>query len=397
MSTLPTVKAAGTPRSVDCVAAEILDAPRTTPRVWGLPPAERARRALRRLEVPVVADATEACPADGSAVIVRGDIVFDGGALEALVESLDVLVTETGAPDAPGLAAHVSSDRIAAAKAWLERGGPPPHGARAIAAEALRRGYRRELRKREEPFVAVVTADTVEAVERRLFRGAYKGVTDLVTKYLWPLPAMHVTRLCVRLGLTPNMVTSASAVLMLVALWLFWRGDYGWGLLSGCAMTFLDTVDGKLARVTLTATRFGNLFDHGMDIVHPPFWYAAWGLGLASSAVALPPGWLEPSLWAMLAGYIGGRLAEGYFVRRFGFEIFVWRRFDSLSRLVTARRNPNMILLGAGWLAGRPDIGLLAVVFWTLVSTAVLATRAVAAEIDAALGRPVQSWLEAAR
>jgi phosphatidylglycerophosphate synthase len=41
---------------------------------------------------------------------------------------------------------------------------------------------------------------------------------------------------------------------------LFWHGDYGWGLLAGWVMTFLDTVDGMLARVTLTATRFGNLF-----------------------------------------------------------------------------------------------------------------------------------------
>src|SRR3546814_20384038 len=99
-----------------------------------------------------------------------------------------------------------------------------------------------------------------------------------------------------------------------------------------------------------------------MDVVHPPFWYAAWGFGLAPAAMALPPAWLEAGLWAMLAGYVLGRLCEGYFIRRFGFSIFVWRRFDSLSRLITARRNPNIILLGLGWLAGRPDIGLLAVV-----------------------------------
>src|SRR3546814_6269128 len=97
-------------------------------------------------------------------------------------------------------------------------------------------------------------------------------------------------------------------------------------------MTFLDTVDGKLARVTLTATRFGHRFDHGKDVVHPPFWYAAWGFGLAPAAMALPPAWLEAGLWAMLAGYVLGRLCEGYFIRRFGFSIFVWRRFDSLSR-----------------------------------------------------------------
>ena len=42
-------------------------------------------------------------------------------------------------------------------------------------------------------------------------------------------------------------------------------------------MTFLDTVDGKLARVTLTSSPFGNVLDHSLDLIHPPFWYWAWG------------------------------------------------------------------------------------------------------------------------
>src|SRR3546814_16741824 len=95
-----------------------------------------------------------------------------------------------------------------------------------------------------------------------------------------------------------------------------------------------------------------------MDVVHPPFWYAAWGFGLAPAAMALPPAWLEAGLWALLAGYVLGRLCEGYFIRRFGFSIFVWRRFDSLSRLIPARRNPNMILPCLGWLAGTPPNAL---------------------------------------
>ncbi len=95
----------------------------------------------------------------------------------------------------------------------------------------------------------------------------------------------------------------------------------------------------------------------------------------------------------MLAGYVGGRLAEGYFTLRFGIEVFVWRRFDSLSRLVTARRNPNLILLTAAWAAGRPEIGLAAVVVWTLVSTLALLFRVAAAEAADARNRRVVSWL----
>ena len=54
--------------------------------------------------------------------------------------------------------------------------------------------YNSALRKREPPVLERLTPQTVRAVEKRLFQGSYKGVTDLVTKYVWPAPARVVTR-----------------------------------------------------------------------------------------------------------------------------------------------------------------------------------------------------------
>ena len=54
--------------------------------------------------------------------------------------------------------------------------------------------------------------------------------------------------------------------------------------------------------------------------------------------------------WLILIGYIGGRLCEGAFQLWIAsFDIFIWRPMDSFSRLITARRNPNLILLTFGW------------------------------------------------
>ena len=64
------------------------------------------------------------------------------------------------------------------------------------------------------------------------------------------------------------------------------RGAFLSGLVCAWAMTFLDTVDGKLARVTLTSSRIGDVMDHGLDLVHPPFWWWAWGIGLYITASA---------------------------------------------------------------------------------------------------------------
>ena len=71
---------------------------------------------------------------------------------------------------------------------------------------------------------------------------------------------------------------------MILAGFLFSYGYFALGLALGWVMTFLDTVDGKLARVTVTSSKWGNIFDHGIDLIHPPIWYVAWGIGLLSFA-----------------------------------------------------------------------------------------------------------------
>ena len=67
---------------------------------------------------------------------------------------------------------------------------------------------------------------------------------------------------------------------MFAALYYFWLGEWALGFLTGWLMTFLDTVDGKLARTTMTYSWWGNIYDHGIDLIHPPFWYWAWFVGL---------------------------------------------------------------------------------------------------------------------
>jgi phosphatidylglycerophosphate synthase len=211
-----------------------------------------------------------------------------------------------------------------------------------------------------------LTAETARAVEKRQFQGSYKGVTDLVTKHYWPAPARVVTRWCALAGITPNQVTFASFLLVLLAMWLFWTGQFGWGLVAAWVMTFLDTVDGKLARVTLTSSKIGNVFDHGVDLVHPPFWWWAWVVGVQMG----PHPIAEPGivLWVVLGGYVAQRLLEGAFLAAFKLEMHAWRPFDGLFRQITARRNPNLILLTLSCLAGRPDLGMVAVAVWTALS-----------------------------
>ena len=238
-----------------------------------------------------------------------------------------------------------------------------------------------------------LTPETVPALERASYFGAYKGVTDLLTKYLWPEWALVLTRWAARLGISPNQVTLVGAILCILATWLFWRGWYWPGLAAGLGFMVLDTVDGKLARCTITASKWGEAFDHGIDLVHPPFWWWAWAIGLGPYGRPLSPPLFWWTLAVIVGGYVVQRLIEGAFIAWFRIHIHVWRRFDSWFRLFTARRNPNMVILLAFLIAGRPDWGLVAVAAWTLASLLVHAVQLVEALAARARGREVVSWL----
>ncbi|MES2754203.1 MAG: CDP-alcohol phosphatidyltransferase family protein [Pseudomonadota bacterium] len=262
-----------------------------------------------------------------------------------------------------------------------------------LAAEDERGIFDEALRKRERPFVLPLTPANVPAIERASYQGAYKGVTDLLTKYLWPQWAFHLTRLAARIGATPNMVTALGTVLCVVATMAFWCGWFWSGLATGLLFMVLDTVDGKLARCTITSSKLGNAWDHGIDLVHPPFWWWAWGVGCAAYGRPLSDETFWIVMATMLVGYVAQRLIEGAFILRFGMHIHVWERFDSRFRLVTARRNPNMVLLFAGLLVGRPDWGIVAVAAWTTLSLVVHLVRLLQAIAARAQGRTIVSWL----
>lgn len=362
--------------------------------VWGLSPTERLRRCLRAAGV---ADADITCGVDppivesGAAMLAfRGDYVFDERVVRALVERH----ADRHADASRGLSLidpQTPSRVVAAHGPAAVRAIGSPAAPDALLPDGLVAPYSSALRKSAAAYVLPVRADTRTRVENYLFQAAYKGVTDAVTKWVWPRPARAVTRLLARGHVSPNVVTGASWLLVGVVTWLFVRGQYGAGLACAWLMTFLDTVDGKLARVTCTSSRTGHVLDHSLDLVHPPFWYLAWAMGLAGSD-SFGLLWSDPTTALIVGGYVLGRLLEGAFLLGFGMEIHSWRPIDSAFRTMTARRNPNLILLTLGTAAGWPDLGFRAVAVWTVASLAFHTVRLGQAGVEHLRGRPIRTW-----
>jgi phosphatidylglycerophosphate synthase len=358
--------------------------------LWGLSSVDRITRQLAGVGINKLITAPEQAASGATVLLVNARYLFELRTFQALLRHPgSSLVCPTD-----GQVAATYGDSGAVRSALLAMQSTTTHDdSDNVLRPADLEGYSEHLRKVEPPLLEPISADNHLELESRLYGNAYKGITDLVTKWWWPRPARVLVRLCAQQHISPNAVTIFGLGLVIASTVLFAHGFYLLGLLSGWVMTLLDTVDGKLARVTVQSSRIGHVLDHGMDIIHPPIWYVYWGLGLAPMSDLLGFD-LESVLMAIVGGYVAGRGLEALFHALGHCSMFSWRPFDAYFRLVTARRNPCLIILTTTTIVGRPDIGLLGVALWTLASSALMAARLIYAAAIRAHSGPLESWLK---
>ncbi|MCC6963383.1 MAG: CDP-alcohol phosphatidyltransferase family protein [candidate division Zixibacteria bacterium] len=97
-------------------------------------------------------------------------------------------------------------------------------------------------------------------------------------------------KLCLRLGLTPNVLTGISFLISAGASVLYWRGELLWGAAVVCLTMFTDMLDGATARAGNCGTKFGGILDHVSD----RYAEALILFGIALSGAVNP-------IWAMFA------------------------------------------------------------------------------------------------
>ncbi|MDX2479025.1 MAG: CDP-alcohol phosphatidyltransferase family protein [Desulfuromusa sp.] len=363
--------------------------------LWGLSSRERLDRMLNKAGISTKQEGTSPFAEGDTVLLLRGDFLYDQRIIVNMIE-IDNVVLDFNSPQGrKPVAAHVSAEQADQIEAIISEGlsDDLPADLRRETPGSLVPVYLKKLRKIDPPYLYPITENNRRRLEKRLFSGSYKGVTDLITKWVWPVPAQWVTGICSRNGIVPNHVTSLSLVLSIMALLQFYYGAYAWGLFSAWLMTFLDTVDGKLARVTINYSPFGNIFDHGIDLIFPPIWYIAWGLSLQAGSPEIMGISVSLLIWLTVAGYIIGRMCEGFFKQLLEPSgIFCWQVIDSCFRLITGRRNPNLVLLTISLFFGRPEIGLLVVCLWTVLSSLFLIYRLVKGFRTRSQSGELRSW-----
>lgn len=218
--------------------------------------------------------------------------------------------------------------------------------------------YLPNLRRHRAPFVlTIATRDDLAAAERITFEAVYKGVTDVVTKYVYPGIVRLIVRWLAPTMITPNQVTAVSMVLSFGAIPVFAVGHLGIAIAMGLVMSVLDSVDGKLARLTFRESKTGNWMDHGSDFVYFGLWLAAVGIVAGTGAAR----WVLPGAWLL------DKAIVGIFKLVRGRELNDWAPIDAAFRLIVIRRNIFLLVLLAGVVAGRPDVAVALLAAWAVI------------------------------
>jgi phosphatidylglycerophosphate synthase len=361
-------------------------------RLWGLSSKERLRRQLKEMGGVAWFDGSGDLPSSGQVLLLNGRYLFEIRTLAGLVETPGSILLAPA--DSMPAAAMVDASRVEEMVQYLAMpdSGTPEDLKQLTTADIA--AFNENLRSARKPLLELITEERKSELENLLYGNAYRGITDLVTKFVWPRPARSLVHGAASLGLSPNMITSVGFVLVLAACYWFVQGQYAAGLAAGWIMTLLDTVDGKLARVTIQSSQFGHLYDHAIDLIHPPFWYIFWGVSLANLQPVLGLDF-NAMCWLLVIAYVLGRVVEGLFPMLGDCSVFTWRPFDAWFRLVTARRNPCLIILTFSLIIGRPDWGFIIVVFWSAVTTVMLILRLVQGLLVRVSTGRLSSWLSA--
>ena len=218
-------------------------------------------------------------------------------------------------------------------------------------------------------------------------------MADALTLYVWRVPAVRVAGWAAAAGLPEAAFIVGEVLVSLLVFACFWRASYWVGLIASVSVMILS-VSALLAERSAASPPIERRIRQATDIAFPLLWWWGWAHGLAAYGRPLHPVYAVMVLWVAVGGAVGIWVVEALSIHRFGIEIHAWRPLDTRFRLVSAGRNINLLILGSALLFRRPDSGLVAVAWWTLISLIVHSVRL--AQMTERQGRrlKVESWLQ---
>ncbi|RKX19920.1 MAG: CDP-alcohol phosphatidyltransferase family protein [Candidatus Zixiibacteriota bacterium] len=102
-------------------------------------------------------------------------------------------------------------------------------------------------------------------------------------------------KICLKLGLTPNILTALSFIFAIISGIYFWKAEIWWGIIWMLIASLADILDGSTARAGNIGTVFGGILDHVSDRYGEFFILS----GITLSGL-VHPGWALFALFGMI-------------------------------------------------------------------------------------------------
>jgi hypothetical protein len=241
---------------------------------------------------------------------------------------------------------------------------------------------------------AMTRAKASGAITRASYDEAFPRVSDALTLYLWRRVAFVPVQRSLAAGIPAQAAIVVEAILATLVFALFWNGRFWAGLIVAVLVMAVGVMALMLSRLG-HAPSASNRLRVAVELVYPLFWWWAWGHGLSAYGRPLAPIYATMVLGAIVGGTVAIGVVEALAFRRFnGMEIHASRPLDTRFRLVSAGRNPNLVILAAALLFRRPESGLVLVAWWTLISLIFHGVRLAQLTEQQARRQKIVSWLD---
>lgn len=230
--------------------------------------------------------------------------------------------------------------------------------------------YVDDLRLLNEPYLfRCFYPHQVQTIENRMYEANFKGTLDFIAIYIYKYPVREIVKILGRFRwITPNQITILSILASFAVPACFASGQVGWGISIGWLMFILDSVDGKLARLTVRLSKAAGLWEHATSTPAVFLWFPSLGWCLSQGALFDFSKPVVIAMWILMPLYWIDKSVNGAFRSRFKKDMYNWSRFDEKFHLVACRRAIIMLIVTIGYLAGSLARAFVALAGWMVVS-----------------------------
>ena len=230
--------------------------------------------------------------------------------------------------------------------------------------------YVHELRLQFVPYFFVYThALDIRQMQNIMYEANFKGTLDFIATYVYKYPVREITKLLSRHPwVTPDFITVLSIASSFTVPLLLAIGEMGWAVLVGWLMFIFDSVDGKLARLTVRLNPTMGVIEHATSAPAIFLWFAGLGWYFSNGQLLEFTHPASATAWSLMALYWLDKGVNGIFKPRFGIDLYNYAPIDRFFHLFACRRAIIHLIITLGWATGYRDEAFYFLGIWMVIS-----------------------------